>query len=114
MIYLQNIVGSQVMCVPKDGAVISSSTVPKDDLIFRARNTIDLAVEVNQVVADLQTSDLYYRVAISLPSGLPNGEYEYTLHAGKTLVSSGLLVIGENVKPIEYHNEITYEQYETE
>ena len=108
MIYLQNITDSQVVFVPKNGAV------PSGDLVFKAKSTIDLAVEVSQGVIDLQTSDLYFRIAVTLPDGLPNGEYEYSIMNGDTILASGLLVIGENSHPSEYNKEIQYEQYETE
>ena len=108
MIYLQNTSESQVMFVPKNGAV------PSGDLVFKAKSTIDLVVEVNRVVTDLRTSDLYFNLAVELPAGLPDGEYEYSLSIGDTILSSGLLVIGENSHPSEYNKEIQYEQYETE
>ena len=108
MIYLQNTTESQVMFIPKNGKS------PQGDLVFKAKSTIDLEVEINQVVTDLQTSDLYFNLAVTLNAGLPNGEYEYSLSVGEILVSSGLLVIGENSKPSEYNKVITYEQYETE
>lgn len=108
MIYLQNKSESQVLFIPKDCAV------PRGDLVFKAKSTIDLDVKINQVVTDLQTTDLYFNLAISLPADLPDGEYEYALMVGKVILSSGLLVIGENSKPSEYNKEIEYEQYETE
>ena len=108
MIYLQNTTETQVMFIPR------SDAVPQGDLVFKARNTIDLEVEINEVVTDLQTSDLYFNLAISLPTDLPNGEYEYILAVGDIRLSTGLLVIGENSHPSEYNKEITYEQYETE
>ena len=106
MIYLQNISDSQVLFVPK------SKETPAGDLVFRAKSTIDLETEINQVVIDLGTSDLYYNLAVTLPPKLPNGEYEYTLAVGEELMSSGLLVIGENSTASQYNKEITYEQYE--
>jgi len=108
MIYLQNTTESQVMFIPRNGVT------PQGDLVFKAKSTIDLEVEINQVLTDLQTSDLYFNLEITLNAGLPDGEYEYSLSAGEILVSSGLLVIGENSIPSEYKKEITYEQYETE
>jgi hypothetical protein len=108
MIYLQNTTESQVMFIPRNGVT------PQGDLVFKAKSTIDLEVEINQVVTDLQTSDLYFNLAVTLNAGLPDGEYEYSLSAGEILVSSGLLVIGENSRPSEYNKDITYEQYETE
>ena len=108
MIYLQNTTESQVMFVPR------SNATPSGNLVFKARSTIDLEVEINEAVSDMQTSDLYFKLAISLPAGIPNGEYEYTLAVGETTLSTGLLVIGENSRPSEYNKDITYEQYETE
>ena len=108
MIYLQNTQESQVMFIPRNGET------PQGDLVFRAKSTIDLAVEINQAVTDLRTSDQYFNLAVTLPADVPVGEYEYTLSAGNIPVSSGLLVIGENSHPSQYNKEITYEQYETE
>lgn len=108
MIYLQNTTESQVMFIPRNGVT------PQGDLVFKAKSTIDLEVEINQVVTDLQTSDLYFNLAIELPAGLPDGEYEYTLSYEDDILSTGLLVIGENSRPSEYNKDITYEQYETE
>lgn len=108
MIYLRNIPESQLLFLPKSGAT------PSGDLVFKAKSTIDHDTEINEVMLDLQTSDLYYNLAISLPEDVPNGEYEYTLQVGDIVLSSGLLVIGENYRPSEYHKDITYEQYEIE
>lgn len=108
MIYLQNTTESQEMFIPRNGVT------PQGLLVFKAKSTIDLVVEINQDVTDLQTSDLFFNLAIELPAGLPDGEYEYTLLSGQIPVSSGLLVIGDHTKPSEYNKEIIYEQYETE
>ena len=110
MLYLQNTTESQVLFVPKNGAV------PSGDLVFKAKSTINLDVEIDEDVTDLNTSNLYFNLAIALPAGLPNGEYEYTLAAGEEeiMVASGLLVIGENFHPNQYNKAITYEQYSTE
>ena len=108
MIYLDNTSESQVMYVPKNG------TIPDGDLVFKAKSTIDLVVEINEVVTDLRTSDLYFNLAIALPEGLPDGEYEYTLSCGDAILSTGLLVLGGLSHPSEYNKEIEYEQYEAE
>lgn len=108
MIYLQNTTESQVMFIPRNGMT------PGGDLVFKAKSTIGLDTQINRAVTDLQTSDLYFNLAIALPTGLPNGEYEYSLSSGGVLLSTGLLVIGENFSPSQYEKEITYEQYETE
>ena len=108
MIYLENKTDAQVIFVPKSTAVSSGV------LRFTAKNTIDLSVEINRFVRDLHTSELYFNVSIALPAGIPNGEYEYTLSVGNNVLSSGLLVVGENAKTSEYNKDISYEQYETE
>lgn len=107
MIYLQNNSEAQEVCVPRNGIVAD------EELVFKAKNTIDLAVEIDLYVADLRVSNLYYYLAVVLPDGIPNGEYEYTLISGETLLSTGLLVVGENSQPSEYNKVIQYEQYET-
>lgn len=109
MIYLQNTQEAQVVYVPR-----SDGSRPSGDLVFKATNTVNLVEEINQAVTDLQTSDLYYNLAIELPAGLPDGEYEYTLSSEGETLSTGLLVVGDYSKPNEYEKVITYEQYETE
>lgn len=108
MLYLQNTTESQVLFVPKSS--------PGHDLVlvFKAKNTIDLTLEINQGVIDLETSDLYFNLAVTLPGDLPDGEYEYSLMNGDTILSTGLLVIGERDNQSEYDKEIQYEQYESE
>ena len=109
MIYLQNTQEAQVVYVPR-----SDGSRPSGDLVFKATNTVNLVEEINQAVTDLQTSDLYFYLAIELPAGLPDGEYEYTLSSEGDSLSTGLLVVGDYSKPNEYDKNITYEQYETE
>lgn len=109
MIYLQNTTESQVLFIPR--AITPGNNPP---LVFKAVNTIDLSLEINQEVIDLQTSGQYYNIAVTLPSGVQSGEYEYNLIGDGLILASGLLVIGENFSPSEYNKDITYEQYETE
>lgn len=108
MIYLQNTQEAQAVYVPKNGG-----ETPGGDLVFKARNNIDLTNEIDLYVADLQVSDLYYYLAVTLPENIPDGEYEYTLSFEETILSTGLLIVGETTQPSQYEKEITYEQYET-
>ena len=108
MIYLQSEPEAQVVFIPNNGVEAVG------DMVFRAKSTIDLDVKIEQKVIDLGTSEQYYNIAIDVPEGIPAGEYEYTLHGGDNILSTGLLVIGENARPNEYEKAITYEQYETE
>lgn len=108
MIYLHNTTEPQVIYVPRN------METPQGDIVFRAKSTIDLAVEVEMVVINLETSALYYNIAVTLPAGVPDGEYEYSLSVGDTIIASGLLAIGGYSDPSQYNKDITYEQYETE
>lgn len=109
MIYLQNTQEAQVVYVPR-----SDGSRPHGDLVFKAKNTINLEEEIDVHVADLQVSDLYYYLAVSLPEKATDGEYEYTLSFEGDILSTGLLVVGDYSKPDQYEKDITYEQYETE
>ena len=112
MIYLQNKTSVQSLIIPN--SIGASLPVSETRMDFKAKSTIDLAVEVNESVRIMRTSSQYFDITIALPAGLTNGEYEYFLMYGGVIFSSGLLVIGENSKPSEYKKEIEYEQYETE
>ena len=108
MLYLQNTEEAQVLFVPRNGEI------PSGDLVFKAKSTIDLATEIDLQVVDLDISELYLHLAVTIPDGCPNGEYEYTVLAGDEMVSTGLLIVGENSRPEQYNHEIEYEQYEAE
>ena len=108
MLYLQNTEEAQVLFVPRNGKI------PDGDLVFKGRSTIDLATEIDIQVVDLNISDIYLYLSVIIPDGCPNGEYEYTVLAGDELVSTGLLIVGENSRPEQYNHEIEYEQYEAE
>ena len=109
MLYLENIQESQVLIVPKPGAV------PTGELVFKAKSSIDLDVKVEEQVQDLDVSGLYFFLAVALPANLPNGEYEYSLEGGNQVLSTGVLIIGTYANSTsQYNKEITYEQYETE
>lgn len=109
MLYLQNTEEAQVLYVPKNGVV------PSGDLVFKAKSTVDLAMEIDLQVVDLDISGIFLYLAVVIPRGIPNGEYEYTVKADDALVSSGLLIVGDfNINPDQYNHEITYEQYEAE
>lgn len=109
MIYLQNTQEAQVVYVPRDNRMTIQG-----DLVFKAKNTINLVEEIDLYVSDLQLSDLYFYLAVILPEGVTDGEYEYELKFEDTILSSGLLVVGNLSKPDQYKKEIEYEQYETE
>lgn len=110
MLYLNNIQESQELLVPRNEAV------SVNELIFKAKSTIDLDWKIEQEVTDSGASSLYYTVSISLPEGLPDGQYEYSLEGDGQVLSSGVLIIGQYDSPSsdQYQKEITYEQYVAE
>lgn len=108
MLYLQNTEEAQVLFVPRNGEI------PSGDLVFKGRNTIDLATEIDLQVVNLDVSGLYMHLAVVVPAGCPDGEYEYTVSAGGVAVSRGLLIIGERSLPDEFNHDVTYEQYNAE
>lgn len=109
MIYLEDTQEAQVVYVPR-----CNGMMPQGDLVFKAKNTINLTEEIDLYVADLQVSDLYFYLSVILPEDVTIGEYEYELKFEDTLLSSGLLVVGDYAKPDQYNKEIEYRQYETE
>lgn len=107
MIYLKNISDAQTLMVPRNGESLTG------EMSLSVRNTTDLT-ETILTMTDLNTSDHYFNLAVALPDGLADGEYQYTLKNGEIKVSCGLLIIGELRKPDEYEKTITYKQYECE
>jgi len=117
MVYLQNITESQSLAIPRPCAI------PVGDLTFQARSTVDLDTVMDVEVLDLRISDQYLFLAVSVPAGCPNGEYQYTISAGDEVMTTGLMILcqeGEGFSIVgdgefsreEYNKETTYEQYE--
>ncbi len=107
MLYLHNTDEAQFLLVPRNG------DLPEGELTFKARSTIDLTIEMDLQVVNLDVSALYLHLAVVVPEGCPVGEYEYDVRAGDSLLSTGLLMVGEFAKPDEYEKPIEYEQYES-
>ena len=108
MIYLQNTTESQVLFVPKNG------TIESGELTLKARNTIDNDFIIDTMV-DINTSDLYFNLAVTLPAGYPDGEYEYALMDNDIVLSTGILILeSAESRRTEYNKDIEYEQYKAE
>lgn len=80
------------------------------------KNTTDLTTILTQSVTDKETKAGYYTFDINLPSGIPDGEYEYTLKDGDNTLSTGIVTISGKVDfdKQQFNKTIQYEQYETE
>ena len=107
MIYLKNISDAQILMIPRNGGIVTG------EMSLVMRNTTDLQ-ETTLSVTDLNTSGIYFNLAVALPGGLADGEYQYSLNDGNIQVSCGLLYIGELQSPSQHETTITYKQYESE
>lgn len=107
MIYLKNISDAQVLMIPRNGGIVTG------EMTLVMRNTTDLQ-ETTLSVTDLNTSGLYFNIAVALPGGLADGEYQYSLKNGNIQVSCGLLYVGDLQSPSQHETTITYKQYESE
>ena len=107
MIYLKNISDAQILMIPRNGEIVTG------EMSLVMRNTTDLR-ETTLSVTDLNTSGLYFNLAVALPGGLADGEYQYSLKNGNIQVSCGLLYVGDLQSPSQHETTITYKQYESE
>ena len=107
MIYLKNISDAQILMIPRNGEIVTG------EMTLVMRNTTDLR-ETTLSVTDLNTSGLYFNLAVALPGGLADGEYQYSLKDGNIQVSCGLLYVGDLQSPRQHETTITYKQYESE
>lgn len=107
MIYLKNISDAQILMIPRNGGIVTG------EMTLVMRNTTDLQ-ETTLSVTDLNTSGLYFNLAVALPGGLADGEYQYSLKDGNIQVSCGLLYVGNLQSPSQHETTITYKQYESE
>ena len=107
MIYLKNISDAQILMIPRNGGIVTG------EMTLVMRNTTDLQ-ETTISVTDLNTSGLYFNLAVALPGGLADGEYQYSLKDGNNQVSCGLLYVGDLQSPSQHETTITYKQYESE
>ena len=107
MIYLKNISDAQILMIPRNGEIVTG------EISLVMRNTTDQQ-ETTLSVTDLNTSGLYFNLAVALPGGLADGEYQYSLKDGNIQVSCGLLYVGDLQSPSQHETTITYKQYESE
>ena len=107
MIYLKNISDAQVLMIPRNGGIVTG------EMTLVMRNTTDLQ-EITLSVTDLNTSGLYFNLAVALPGGFADGEYQYSLKNGNIQVSCGLIYVGDLQSPSQHETTITYKQYESE
>lgn len=107
MIYVSNTTDPQAVFVPRDTAICGGT------LTFRATSTVELSTILDCTVLDLKSTKIYYNIALALPENATPGEYQYVMKSGNSVVSTGLMVVGEYTVDVagEYDKPITYEQY---
>lgn len=110
MIYLKNITAKQVLRVPVSGLGEGAETPT-----FVLRSTTDNR-EVYELAWQEGVQEVdYLRGMITLPDGLPVGEYEYALSEGTQVLGRGVAQVGDyasvTVAPKEEET-ITFKQYE--
>lgn len=108
MIYLKNITEPQPAFLPRTGVAAYG------ELALIARSTVNLTdYKVPVAVQDDRVSSLYWHAELTLPEGMQDGSYEYTLTQGGVTVSQGCMIVGEYLDPYqEYYKNIEYEQYD--
>ena len=94
-----------MLYLPKAGRRVSGNVhLEAVSTINQSRISID--------AVDEDTSILYHKVWVELPSDVQPGEYEYLFSDRLGELSKGILVIGELDSPVEYNKLAEYEQYE--
>lgn len=106
MVYLENTTEAQPLSIPRSRADVFGR------LTLALRSTVGLEIVVDAEAIDLDTTPLYYRVAVALPEGTVTGEYEYTLADKTGTLASGVAYVGTLAHPTETDNTIQYEQTE--
>lgn len=131
MIYLENITGAQMVYLPASGPKVDGEIVL--EMVSNIDRTSLDGISAARVVAFVDAdgkffhdddgfqfvvpgnddgSRLYYSVAVELPEGITEGEYEYKASIGDRVVSCGLAIVGDRTAPVEENNNtVEYEQY---
>lgn len=104
MLYLRNITDPQVLMIPRDVQTSARS------FSLLLTSTIDKVSRSFDVLDDGSLNH-YFLVSVSLPAGMADGEYKYSLMESGMIRSCGLLILGENERSTEYNKTISYEQY---
>lgn len=106
MVYLENTTEAQPLFIPRSRADVFGR------LTLALRSTVGLEIVVDAEAIDLDTTPLYYRVAVALPEGAAEGEYEYALADETGTLATGVAYVGTLAAPTETDNTIQYEQTE--
>ena len=90
MIYLKNNTAAQVAMVPNNGL-----TAPGVPATFSLWSTVEHHVRLHEQDVVVDSDSLYIPVTVTLPDGLPVGEYRYELAQAGEMLSEGLITVGD-------------------
>lgn len=106
MVYLENTTDAQAVLIPRSGSASGRS------LSLRLFSTVDRRSYVEASISDLGVSALYWKLAVTLPAGCPDGSYEYSLMEDGEEVDCGAAMVGSPAsRPKEYIKHTEYGQY---
>lgn len=105
MIFLAHTTEKQPVYIPKTARHAEADVFLK---LFSTMSLVGMVAEVELI----EDTSIYHLVNVKLPSAIGEGEYEYDLLDKRGILSTGIAVVGEPRKVVEYNNAITYEQYE--
>lgn len=88
MIYLENITTEQGVLIPANGLTKGATS-----MLFSIRSTISGEVVYEDSITTQETEGYYY-INLTLPAGLNDGEYKYSLSYEIETYASGLCQIG--------------------
>lgn len=138
MIYFQNILDTQRLCIPaspaRQGAVFTlrlRNTVDGQEYVFSTATVSRLRDANGAYVVDATGRYIllaggggdaslvvdavaggYYVASILLPSGMADGEYEYAADMDGDPVACGIARVGDfGAESVNYRNPVIYEQY---
>lgn len=106
MLYIKNNTEDvQKIYVPRNGADFTSA-------VFKIYSTID-RTEITPFDDYVSVEDgMYQKISFTLTETLDNGEYQYVVKNGASVLATGLMQVGEITHtPKEYNKTIEYEQY---
>lgn len=106
MIILDNSTEAQLVPIHRE-------TEPGTPASLRLRSTVnqkDYFAEIQD--KGLTDNGRYYRIAVVLPEGMPDGSYEYELMAEDAVIATGCALLGRYGMPVkEYDKIIDFIQY---
>lgn len=101
--------------IPNNSKIPQTVTIPvasplSGAFVFSLRSTVDRR-EVMTTSGTAGAKRLTVQVTATIPAGLPNGEYEYTLTQNGAAVDTGVAILGAWAREKQYHENIEFKQY---